>query len=87
MWRAKYEEDRVQESRGQRSEVAGKVEAIVSQPTQTFRIPPFIGEDPYIPLRVGISVLRRHSELWGRYEAMPLTRKQLREEERRIPLG
>lgn len=87
MWRARYREDRVEESRGMPSEVSEKVRAIVSQPVQTYSIPPFVGEDPYIPLGVAESVLMRPRSLWGRYEAMPLTKRQLTQKERRIPLG
>lgn len=87
MWKVRYKDDRIEERRGQRAEVAGKLRAITSEPVQTFNIPPFIGEEPYIPLGVGISVAMRPRTLWGRYHALPLTKRQLKEIPRRLPLG
>jgi len=44
-----------------------KLRSIVEQPTPTYRIPPFLGKAE-IPLGVASSVVRRHTEIWGRYE-------------------
>lgn len=89
MWRARYREDRIEESRGMPSEVSEKVRAIVSQPVQTFQKPPFISKSGYLPPGVVRSVIMRRKTLWGRYEIVPLTRRDIKSEEelRRIPLG
>ena len=44
-----------------------KLRSIVEQPLQTYRIPPFLGKAEIL-LGVLSSVVRRHTELWGRYE-------------------
>lgn len=50
----------------QRAGASEKLRAIVEQPPQTFRIPPFLGQSE-IPPGVLRSVLSRKVAIWGRF--------------------
>ena len=87
MWRAKYQEDRIEESRGRSSEVLQKLRAMGQ--FELKKLPFTQGQGTINRVAPGVyqSAIARHFSVWGRYEVMPKTKKQLREEERRIPLG
>ena len=87
MWRARYREDRIELRMPRASEVAGKLRAITKPEMK--KLPFTKGQGMINKVAPGVvqSAIARHFSLWGRYEAMPKTRKQLKEEPRRIPLG
>lgn len=52
--------------RGRIPGASEKLETIVRQPVQSYTRAPFLGLAD-VPMGVIASVLRRHSEIWGRY--------------------
>jgi len=87
MWRVKYRQDRIEETRGRPSEVSGKLLAM--RTPEMKKLPFTQGQGMINRVADGVvaSAMARHFSLWGRFEPMPLTKRQLKEMPRRSPLG